>query len=495
MTTDQQVRRLMTLIKQGLPLSAAALKAGMSEPTARKYRGMGRLPSQLYRRRDWRTRADPFEEVWPEVEELLERDAGLQAKAVFEEFGRRYPGRFQSGQLRTLQRRFRRWRALRGPQREVYFPQVHRPGEQAQSDFTSLGSLGIVVAGVHFVHLLYHFVLTYSNWESVTVCMTESFEALSEGVQTALWRLGGVPQEHRTDNLSAATHELRNSRGRGYTARYRELLEHYGLRASRNSPGRAHENGDVESSHAGLKGVIDQRLRLRGSREFDSVAAYIEWLDVVVGERNAAREAKVVEERAVLRALPVRPLAVSRELRARVSRSSTIRVVGKTYSVPSKLRGEEVRVHLYATELEVVYADEVVVRVPRLSGHGAHRIDYRHIVHSLVRKPGAFRRYAYQDALFPSTVFRQAYDALRERRDTWADLEYVRILHLAATTMEALVAEALEGLLGEGTTPTFEVVRERVAPLEPAKSPALDIPVPDLTVYDRLVGADGEVTV
>ena len=190
----------MTLIKQGVALSTAALKAGMSEPTARRYRGMGRLPSQLRGRRDWRTRRDPFEEVWPEVEALLERDAGLQAKAVFEELGRRYPGRFEAGQLRTLQRRFRRWRALRGPQREVYFPQLHRPGEQAQSDFTALGSLGIVVAGVHFVHLLYHFVLTYSNWESVTVCFTESFEALSEGVQTALWRVGGVPAEHRTDN-------------------------------------------------------------------------------------------------------------------------------------------------------------------------------------------------------------------------------------------------------------------------------------------------------
>ena len=187
----------MTLIKQGVALSTAALKTGMSEPTARKYRAIGRLPSQVRRRRDWRTRTDPFEEVWPEVEELLERDVGLQAKAVFEELGRRYPGRFQEGQLRTLQRRFRRWRALRGPQREVYFPQVHRPGEQAQSDFTSLSSLGVVVAGVHFV-------LTYSNWESVTVCFTESFEALSEGVQTALWRLGGVAHEHRTDNLSAA---------------------------------------------------------------------------------------------------------------------------------------------------------------------------------------------------------------------------------------------------------------------------------------------------
>ena len=206
------------------------------------------------------------------------------------------------------------------------------------------------------------------------------------------------------------------------------------------------------------------------------MAGSIEWLDAVVAERNAAREAKGVEERAVLGALAVRPLAASREWQARVSRSPTLRVVGKTYSAPSKLRGE------------------VVVRLPRLSGHAAHRIGYRHVVHALVSKPGALRRYAYQDALCPSRVCRQAYDALIERSDTWADLEYVRIVSLAATTMETLVAEALEGLLGEGATPTFEAVRGRMVAHGPAKCPDLDIATPDLTVYDRLVGAGAEVT-
>jgi hypothetical protein len=493
MTTDQQVRLLMSLIKKGIALSAAAAKAGMSEPTARKYRRAGQVPSQMKAPRHWRTRPDPFEEVWSEVEALVEHDPALQAKTVFEELTRRYPGRFEPGQLRTLQRRFRRWRALHGPEREVYFPQVHRPGEQAQSDFTAMGALAIVVGGVRFVHLLYHFVLTYSNWESVTVCRSESFEALSEGLQTALWRLGGVPLEHRTDNLSAATHELRNSRGRGYTARYSALLEHYDLRASRNTPGRAHENGDVESSHRGLKGAIDQRLRLRGSREFESLEAYRDWLEALVAERNATRVTRLAEERAVLRALPARPLPVARELQATVSRSSTIRVVGKTYSVPSRLRGERVQVRLFATEVEVSYANEQVVRLPRLSGQAAQHIDYRHIVHSLVRKPGAFRRYAYQEALFPSLVFRRAYDTLLERDDTWADLEYVRILHLAATTMESSVAAVLEALLSERLAPTFEAVRERIAPPAPALCPELRVLAPDLSAYDRLIGAGEQV--
>jgi hypothetical protein len=281
----------------------------------------------------------------------------------------------------------------------VYFAQAHRPGEQSQSDFTDMGSLGVVVAGEAFLHLVYHFVLTYSNWEAVKVCAAETFEALSEGLQGALWRLGGVPREHRTDNLSAATHELRNSRGRGYTERYREVLVHYGLVASKNTPGRAHENGDVESLHRGFKNAVDQRLRLRGSRSIETVGEYEGFLQSMVDERNGARGTRWQEERAVLGPLPVRPLPVYREETVGVSRWSTIRVVGKTYSVSSRLIGEAVQVRLYATELEVRYAGEVVHRFERLHGHGAHRIDYRHVVHSLVRKPGAFRRYVYQEAL------------------------------------------------------------------------------------------------
>lgn len=221
--------------------------------------------------------------------------------------------------------------------------------------------------------------------------------------------------------------------------------------------------------------------------------AYQQWLEALMADRNATREARLVEERALLRPLPVRPLRVARELQVTVARSSTIRVVGKTYSVPSRLRGERVDVRLFATELEVAYGGAVVVRLPRLVGSGAQHIDYRHVVHSLVRKPGAFRRYVFQEALFPSLVFRRAYDALLERKDTWADLAYVRILHLAATTMESQVAEALEALLAAAVPPTFEAVRERVAPPQPAACPRLDIAAPDLSAYDRLIGAEEEV--
>lgn len=487
MTTDQQVRLLMFWINKGVGLSRAAAKAGMSEPTARKYRRAGKVPSEMGVAHTWRTRADPFEEVWPEVEALLEQDAGLQAKTVFEELVRRYPERFESGQLRTLQRRFRDWRAVHGSEREVYFAQHHRPGEQSQSDFTDMRSLGVTIAGQAFAHLLYHFVLTYSNWESVKVCFTETFEALSEGLQEALWRLGGVPMEHRTDNLSAATHELAKSRGRGLSERYRGLLEHYELRGTKNTPGRAHENGDVESSHGGLKNVVDQRLRLRGSRDFDDVAAYVRFLDGLVAERNHARDRRLAEERSVLRPLPARPMAAYREASMVVNRWSIIRVAGKPYSLPARLIGHPVQVRLYANHLEVCYRGVEVARPERVRGEGLEGIDYRHLVHSLVRKPGAFRRYVYREALYPTAVFRRAYDALCERSEKWADLEYVRILHLAATTMQCEVEAALEALLGAGQAPEYEAVKALAHPAELNACPEVHVPEPDLGLYDALL--------
>ena len=487
MTTDQQVRLLMSLIKSGLSLPAAAAKAGMSERTARKYRHAGKLPSQLRAAHTWRTRADPFEAVWPEIETLLEQDAGLEAKTVFEELRRRYPGRFPAGQLRTLQRRCRDWRALRGEKREVFFSQHHHPAEQSQSDFTDMRLLAVTLSGTPFQHLVYHFVLTYSNWESVTVCHSETFEALSEGLQEALWRLGGVPQEHRTDNLSAATHNLPKHRGRDFTQRYRELLEHYGLRGSTNTPGRAHENGDVESSHGAFKRALDQRLRLRGSRDFGSVEAYRTWVEAFVDERNAARWERVAEERRALRDLPARALATYREESLTVKRGSIIRVAGKVYSMPSRLIGHRVQVRLHANHLEVYYGGALVARPERVRGAGLEGIDYRHVVHSLVRKPGAFRRYVYRAAMFPTPVFRLAYDVLAERSEKWADLEYVRILHLAATTMECEVEAGLKALLASDELPEHDAVVALVTPKHPLPCPQVRVVMPDLGIYDALL--------
>jgi transposase len=483
----------MSLLTQGIAQVTAAAKAGMSERTARKYARSGRAPSQVRVPHTWRTRPDPFGEVWPEVEVLLRQDGGLQAKTIWTELSERYPGRFSAGQLRTLQRRLLAWRVTSGPNREVFFPQTHLPGEQAQSDFTDMRGLEVMIAGQLFPHLLYHFVLTYSNWEAVSICPSESFESLSAGVQSALWRLGGVPLEHRTDNLSAATHELAESHGRDFTERYRELIDHYGLRASRNFPGNAHENGDVESANGQLKSAIDQRLRLRGSRAFASREAYEAFLETCVQARNASRHARFEEERVHLRALPVRPLPAYRELYATVSRASAVRILKHSYSVSSRLIGCQLRVRLHADIVELDHQGERVAVMERLVGRDVHRIDYRHIIHTLVRKPGAFRRYVFREALFPTLEFRSTYDALLAEGSDQADLDYVRILHLAASDGEEAVRRVLVNMLAGATTPTYEAVRAQVrGPRTPEGVPFLNITAPDLTVYDRLLGTRAE---
>jgi hypothetical protein len=302
-----------------------------------------------------------------------------------------------------------------------------------------------------------------------------------------------VPREHRTDNLSAATHELAESRGRDFTERYRELIDHYGLCASRNFPGNAHENGDVESANGHLKNAIDQRLRLRGSRAFVSREAYVGFLETCIQARNATRQARMDEERAHLRPLPARPLPAYRESYATVSRSSAVRVLKHSYSVSSRLIGCQLRVRLHADIVELDYKGERVAVMERLVGRDAHRIDYRHIIHALVRKPGAFRRYVFREALFPTLEFRRTYDALLAEGSDQADLDYVRILHLAAGDGEETVRAVLGDLLTQAILPTYEAVRLKVrGPRTPEGVPCLNITAPDLAVYDRLLGTNAE---
>jgi hypothetical protein len=498
--TDQQMRRLMKLLSEGKTLVQAAVRAAMSEPTARKYARSGQFPSEMTAPHKWRTRSDPFEEVWPEIEELLNHDIGLQAKTIFAELERRYPGRFAPGQLRTLQRRVHAWKARFGPVKEVCFEQEHKPGEQAQSDFTDMRELEVTIAGEPFDHLLYHFVLKFSNWEAAMTCPSESFESLNTGLQGSLWRLGGVPGEHQTDNLSAATHELHDSHGRDFNKRYLNLLAHYDLDPSRNHPGVAKQNGNVESANGHLKNAIDQQLKLRHSRDFESLEAYQAFIQDCVASRNATRTELLAQERPFLKPLPSQPLPVYTELFAKVSRYSVIRVGKRRYSVPSRLIGRRLTVHLYADVLELYYQGVQVEVLPRLLGDEMAYIDYRHIIHSLVRKPRGFRNYVFREGLYPRLVFRQTYDALVAHDDSKADLEYLRILHMAAADGEEPVANALEALRTEGVVPEYETVRERVrGPRTPTGVPDVQIELPDLSVYDRLLDScdasqDGEMS-
>jgi len=471
-------------------LSTAAMRAGMSENTARRYR-TGLLPGQRHVPRRYRTRPDPFAAIWPEIEALLVHAPGLEATTIFDTLRGRPALPLADGQLRTLQRRIRRWRALQGPEREVMFPQSHRPGEYAQSDFTAMGDLGITLSGQPFNHLFYHFVLPYSNWETGQICASESFEALVSGFQAAGWELGRVPAVHRTDNLSAATHQLRAG-GRTFNERYRQVLSHYGVRPDANTPGRGHENGDVEQSHHRFKRAVEQALLLRDSRDFESQAAYGQFVHHLLAGRNRGRHVKLREDLAPMRALPLTRLEDFRTLRVAVSRFSTLRVGLNLYSVLSRLIGATVDVRVYQDRLEVSYAGERVATLDRLRGTGQATIDYRHLIGSLVRKPGAFARYRYQASLFPTTVLRQAYDALVTHHGSRADVDYVRILHLAAHTSEHAVETVLGCLLEGGTLRDSAQVKALVQP-DVIAVPVCVLTPPDLTVYDACLATAGGV--
>lgn len=473
---------------KGESLSSAALRSGMSDNTARRYR-VGGLPGQRKSPRQYRTRPDPFVAVWPEIEAMLEQAPGLEAVTIFEVLRGRVELSFSDGQLRTLQRRIRRWRASKGPEREVMFAQEHRPGEYGQSDFTSLNELGICLGGERFDHLLYHFVLPYSNWETGRICFSESFEALIGGFQAAIWELGKAPKLHRTDNLSAATHELGDG-ARAFNERYLGALAHYRVEADCNTPGRGHENGDVEQAHHRFKRAAQQALLLRGSRDFATRAQYETFLREILVGRNRSRAGKLREELERMHDLPLSRLDDFRRERVRVSVFSTLRAAENVYSVASRLIGEWVEVRLYAERIEVYYAGEQVAEMERLRGRGHAAIDYRHLIGSLIRKPGAFARYRYREALFPSLVFRYAFDALEARHGVRADVEYVRILHLAASTGESTVEALLAALLKRGELRDFSQVQAAIRPvrLEP---PVCHIDPPDLRVYDECIAAAG----
>jgi hypothetical protein len=496
MKSDAEVVLMKRERAKGRTQEQAAARVGMGIRTLRKYEHLNKLPSQLKAPRDYRTRPNPFEEDWLWVTAEIKRDPALQATTLFGLLGEQHPGRYQTGQLRTLQRQIAVWKAQHGPEKEVFFPQVHEPGRVAQSDFTHMSDLDVTLGGVLFQHLVFHLVLTYSNVEAVCICLSESFESLAEGLEACLWQIGGVPREHRTDHLSAAIRPLDQKGREQATARYQALLAHYGLEASVNNAGEAHENGDVEQAHHRFKVAVDQALRVRASRDFPDRAAYVRFLQDLVRKRNLTRETRFAEERQVLRPLPTMPLGLCREFRVAVSRFSTIQVLANTYSVPSRLIGTSLTVRVHAETIEAYQGTAHLLSVPRLLGKAQHRIDYHHVVWSLVRKPGAFANYRYHDDLYPTLTFRRAYDALRESVGGAADRHYVRLLHLAASTSEGEVETALGLLLEQRHTPLYDTVRDLVHVPSTSAIPTITEPILDLSVYDRLLGrsvrVDGE---
>lgn len=471
----------------------AAARAGMDRTTGRKYRDAGKFPSEMKAIRDWRTREDPFEGDWPEVEGRLVDAPELEAKTLFELLMARSPEKYEPGQLRTLQRHVRDWRARHGPDKEVFFAQDHVPGSALQTDFFWGTTLEITIGGEPIRPLLCHVVLPYSNWEWLTVCTSESLSALKRGVQSAVFQLGRVPEWHQTDNSTAATHDL--SEGEQGTKRpfnrdYQAVMDHLGMKPRTIEIGKSNQNGDVEALNGACRRRLLQHLLVRGHRDFESVEAFEVWVQSVAAKANALRASRLAEELAAMRPISVARLPEYSELEVQVSGWSTIRVRHNAYSVPSRMIGEWVRVHLYDRMLEVRHGGVLQLTIERLQGRNGHRINYRHIIWSLVQKPGAFALYRYREDLFPSLVFRKAYDALVGALSArQADLQYLRILHLAASTLESEVEASLTRLLAKDGLTSADQVKREVAPSQTA-IPQLGVPVVDLVPYDALISSE-----
>jgi hypothetical protein len=482
--TKQQIRKFMRYRKTHT-LEAAAAKAGMSENTARKYSDLGgkALPKQ---ERDYRTRRDPFSDVWNQLDEMLRGDAGLEAKTLLEWLQEAYPDRFNQGHLRTLQRRVSQWRALYGPEKEIFFPQAILPGLQSQSDYTWCNELNVTIAGEPFKHMLFHFMLPYSRWETASIAFSESFETLTEGYAAAVKELGAVAPDHRTDNLAAA---VPIGRTREFQRRWSDFLKHFGVKPSSNTPRKSNENGSVEKSHDLLKRALDQRLRLRGSRDFPTRAAYEEFFRDVIYRRNRARKERLTEELKVLKELPRSNWNEPQELIVSVSPWSTVTVFRSNYSVPSRLVGAKLRAQVHAHRIELYFGKNLVQEMVRVRP-GETNINYRHVIGQLIRKPGAFKNYRFRDELFPSKIYRVAFDLLKKSgRD---DTEYLRLLHLAAMEGENNVETALGLLIELKVEPCEQAVKDLLKTKHSV--PDVIVMTPDLGRYDSLLTSQSEVS-
>jgi hypothetical protein len=490
------------------PQRIAAAKAGFSERTARRIETDRHLPSpEIADLRPRRQCPDPFAGLWEaEIRPMLEVQPGLRPITLIEAMQRRHPDHDWDRLRRSLERRVRAWRAEHGADREVIFRQDHVPGQQGLSDFTDMGDLGVSIAGQPLDHRLYHFALAYSAWEHAEpVLGGESFTALAVGLQNALWALGGVPAEHRSDSLSAAFRNLDDDARADQTRRYEALCAHYEMTPTRNNTGVAHENGAIESQHGHLKRVVAQSLLLRGAVDFDTLDAYRAWIADLIGRRNARRGKMVRLECAALRPLPPARTTDYDEATVFVTSSSGFVLRKVFYTVPSRLIGFRLRVRLYDDRLEcfIGQSPALILRRGRSHGEGRHGhvVDYRHIIHSLRCKPMALLNLIYRDALFPRPAYRQAWEKLLAAGDPRAACKtMVSLLALAHERgCEAELAAALTeqmqyaGTAGRTSGVAIDVpaLRARFAPT-PGTMPTIVVNLPPVASYDTLLPSMGE---
>lgn len=495
---DHQMRFYM---KQRLTegRARAAARAGFSLATAYRIDADPRLSSQKQRPRA-RRRPDPLAEIFDaEVVPLLQAAPGIRPVAVLDEILRRH-AHLDRGVRRTLERRIRAWRAQHGAECDVVFRQVHEPGHLGLSDFTDMDGLGITVDGVALAHRLYHFRLAFSGFEHAHVILGgESYVALAEGLQNALWALGGVPHEHRSDSLSAAFRNLDSEAREDLTRRYEALCAHYGMQPTRNNRGVAHENGAIESSHGHLKSALRDALLLRGSVEFESLVAYRRFIDEIVGAHNARQAKRIEAERAFLQPLPRERTTDYEETRVYVTSSCGFTLRKVFYTVPSRLIGHRLRVRLYDDRLDLFLGATALMTLPRgraaANGKHGHVIDYRHVIHALRRKPMALSNLVYRDQLFPREAYRLTFerlcDQLPERAACKTMVELLSLAH--ERTCEAQLAQALEQCLAQGQLPDLNALRARFSP-DPARLPQVRVHLPALRDYEALLEQPTQVS-
>lgn len=450
----QQVELYMKARRKGYTQIVAAVKAGISERRGRDIeQGKRKNPWEKERRRSC---PDPFSGVWEsELMPMLEQTPSLTAITLLEYLQNKYDNDYPDNLLRTLQRRVKKWRALYGPEKEVMFRQVHEAGRQGLSDFTKLKKVSITIKGHPFDHLLYHFRLAYSHWSFMKVVQGgESYPALAQGLQEALQKLGGCPREHRTDSLSAAFKNLEKKAQEDMTIRYDALCRHYGMIATRNNRGQSHENGSVESPHGHLKRRIEQALLLRRSCDFENVEAYQDFIDAIVARANRRNAKAIEDERKLLQTLPQKQATDYSEQRVVVSSSSTIEVRRVIYTVPSRLQGEVLNIRIYDARLVCYLGSHHVVTLERLhlsnKKKRGRQIDYRHVIHSLIKKPQAFRYSQLRNELLPDANYHFIWQEIDKIMAPFEACKFiVGLLHLAATY-------DCEKILGERVVTAFK---------------------------------------
>lgn len=480
----------MKLRQTEAPVTAAA-KAGFSTASAYRIEQDRRLPSQKQAPRE-RRRPDPLAAIWDsEVVPLLQSVAGLRPIAIFDEIRRRHP-EIGASIRRTLERRIRTWRALHGAEQDIIFRQEHPPGRLGLSDFTGMADRGVSIAGVPFDHRLYHFRLAFSGWEHAQIVLGgESFVALAEGLQNALWALGRAPLQHRSDSLSAAFRNLDEDTRQDQTRRYAALCAHYGMEPTRNNRGLAHENGSIEGPHGHLKQAVEDALLLRGSRDFDSLDGYRRFLDEIVGRRNARLNKRLELERTALQPLPQRRTTDYEESVVTVTSTSGFVLRKVFYTVPSRLIGHRLRVRLYDDRLECFLGATALMTLrrgrPHPSGKHGHIVDYRHVIHALRRKPMALLNLVYRDQLFPRRAYQRAFEALLagngEKQACRTTVGLLALAHERAC--EGELAAAIEAELDAGRLPDLDVLTRRFAP-DPAAMPDITVELTPLHLYDEL---------